>query len=188
MVFLYYSSKQLSRAKSPNLTAKLVSLSSQMLMCAPVRFTGLHVVLPTSSVPDSTIVDGQTNGLHNRMSVATRFLFHPTILIWLGPELRARTKIHTGSLMECWYGLRTFGIPTGNLPLTMAGHAVKLKEHSRWMRMRQDKEAIVPLSPPFFNPAMTNVVICPRNHDVLLGKGAINSRHPGNIRMRAILK
>jgi len=190
LVMLYYSSKTLkskyasTNGKHPPHFYKLAGLLMESM---PLRISSFQFCLPDD--------------------VAARF-FNPIVMIALGTERRVRSRIHTGSLTECLYGLRTLGLPTEEIPLTSTGDGIKLKNHERWLQMQSAKEqaaaagAVVASSnnkdssgtvktTTTTTTTMTTQfpgVICPKNEDVLLGKGTVISRHPGNVRMRQILE
>ncbi|KAG7345161.1 hypothetical protein IV203_032692 [Nitzschia inconspicua] len=102
-------------------------------------------------------------------------------LLALGPEGRARTRVHTGSKTECQYSLQSFGIPAHQIPVNLNLGQLKIKAHQRWIDLRRMKETSVRRGTTF------NGIECPELNDLLFGRGRPIMRHPGNVLFRNIL-
>ena len=63
-----------------------------------------------------------------------------TVLTTAQTRARVRLRFHSGSLLETYYMLMTFGIPTKVLPVTLDGEA-EWEHHHEWVRMRVELEA-----------------------------------------------
>jgi hypothetical protein len=197
VVVFYYSSETLQRKYSHTngkYPPKMYQVGSLLLESMPLRISSFQLCLPDN--------------------ITARF-FNPIVMIVLGKERRVRSRMHTGSFTECLYGLRTFGLPTDEIPLTASGDGIKMKNHERWLQMQAGKEQFLSSTrmttlATMMNNRMNNSInnsinnsgggspitthvefpgiVCPNNDDVLLGKGTVISRHPGNVRMRLILE
>lgn len=123
-------------------------------------------------------------------------------LAWIGRAGRKVLRIHRGNRIECHYGLRSFGIPVGDVPQMHSGE-IKTKNHMRLIKVRmsmdewqvqQEKkfknrrkskksapEAIKPF-PGIECPEVDFVVLSYLKND----DGAQNN-HPGNIAFRKVM-
>jgi hypothetical protein len=79
--------------------------------------------------------------------------------------------------VECLFILMTFGIPKDLLPF-MSDGTPHLAAISDWLSMRMKEEETTPLS---------NRVVVPSKHDILLGRGKRVQESPGNFSFRHIL-
>ena len=80
------------------------------------------------------------------------------------------------------YGLRSFGIPTDQIPLNSNTGQIKNKVHLKWIELRQVKERAVASGQQFQG------IECPSMNDLLFGKGRPIMRHPGNVLLRNMLE
>ena len=80
------------------------------------------------------------------------------------------------------YGLRSFGIPTQQIPLNSNSGQVKNKTHLKWIELRRVKERAVASGQQFKG------IECPSLNDLLFGKGRPIMRHPGNVLLRNMLE
>ena len=96
-------------------------------------------------------------------------------------------RVHVGSPIECDYKLRSFGIPTDDIPRTHT-HSIKLKNHMRLLKVRKTIDS-------FREQAMAtngykNVTFphieCPQTNCILFGRYAWD--HPGNIEFRGLIQ
>lgn len=96
-------------------------------------------------------------------------------------------RIHIGTPMECDYKLRSFGIPTDDIPRTHT-HTIKVKNHIRLIKVRKlvdgfvDKAVTANELPDVRFPGIE----CPEVNCVLFGRYAWD--HPGNIEFRGLLR
>ena len=122
-VVVFYHSSQTLQSKYAHTSGKhppkIYQLASLLLESMPLRMSSFQLCLPDN--------------------IAARF-FNPLVMIALGKERRVRSRMHTGSLTECLYGLRTLGLPTDEIPLTSSGDGIKMKNHERWLQMQAAKE------------------------------------------------
>mmetsp|Transcript_9316 Transcript_9316/g.23169 ORF Transcript_9316/g.23169 Transcript_9316/m.23169 type:complete len:501 (+) Transcript_9316:122-1624(+) len=109
------------------------------------------------------------------------------VIFFLGLNGRKMLRIHTGTPLECDYTLRSFGIPTDDIPRTYT-HTIKVKNHNRFIKVRKSVDAFVE------NAFASNEVAfmrfpgieCPEVNCVLFGRYAWD--HPGNIEFRGLLR
>lgn len=82
--------------------------------CAPVRYTAMHFCMPNEPV--------------------YRF-FKTLIHALIRPEMRATTRFHNGSHMECNYALCQFGVPVDDIPKSVTG-TIKSRSIQKFVRAR----------------------------------------------------
>ena len=103
------------------------------------------------------------------------------LMLAIGPQSRARLRIHEGTHTEAQYSLMAFGVPVSALPVTYEGE-VKLQAHQRWISKRLVKEKILQEGKEFRGIDLPGV------NDVLLGRGKTVQDHCGNLKMRYIIE
>mmetsp|Transcript_13006 Transcript_13006/g.32830 ORF Transcript_13006/g.32830 Transcript_13006/m.32830 type:complete len:651 (-) Transcript_13006:320-2272(-) len=82
--------------------------------CAPVRYTAMHFCMPNEPV----------------------YKFFKTVVhALIQPQMRASTRFHIGSHMECNYALCQFGVPVDDIPKSITG-TIKSKSIQKFMRAR----------------------------------------------------
>mmetsp|Transcript_11103 Transcript_11103/g.26672 ORF Transcript_11103/g.26672 Transcript_11103/m.26672 type:complete len:701 (-) Transcript_11103:38-2140(-) len=86
----------------------------KMTNCAPVRYTAMHFCMPDEPV---------------------YFFFKTIVHSLIAPEMRASTRFHTGSHMECNYALCQFGIPVDDIPKSVTG-TIKNKSIQKFIKSR----------------------------------------------------
>jgi hypothetical protein len=86
----------------------------KMTNCMPVRYTAMHFCMPNESVYN---------------------FFKSWVYALIRPEMRASTRFHTGSQMECKYSLCQFGIPIDDIPTSVAG-AIKSRSIQKFIKAR----------------------------------------------------
>ena len=134
---------------------------------APVRWSAAHLCLPD---------DGPVHQFIKAM-----------VVFCAGPNGRLILRTHTGTPLECDYKLRSFGIPTDDIPRTYT-HTIKLKNHTRLIKARKVIDTFMK------NSMVTNeaknvrfpLIECPEINCVIFGKYAWD--HPGNIEFRGLLR
>jgi len=90
----------------------------KMTNCVPVRYTAMHFCMPNEPV----------------------YNFFKTIVhALIRPEMRASTRFHTGSHMECNYALCQFGIPVDDIPKSVTG-TIKSKSIQKFIKARMAME------------------------------------------------
>jgi hypothetical protein len=107
-------------------------------------------------------------------------------LFLLGVKGRSMLRIHVGTPIECDYKLRSFGIPTDDIPRTHT-HTIKLKNHNKLLKIRKSRDE-------FIQEAKINKITdirflgieCPEINCVLFGRYAWD--HPGNVEFRGLLR
>lgn len=96
---------------------------SELMKCAPVRWSAMHVCLPEGPL----------------FSMLKALL----VIVLVGTNERLRIKFYSGGLhnMETQYKLMSFGIPIQELPVTHSG-TIKKKNHALWIKVRklEDRE------------------------------------------------
>mmetsp|Transcript_10956 Transcript_10956/g.25949 ORF Transcript_10956/g.25949 Transcript_10956/m.25949 type:complete len:550 (-) Transcript_10956:287-1936(-) len=92
----------------------------------PSRFSAIHLCLPN-------------HPMYNVVRSA--------MMLIMGKEARSRVRLHTGSLTECQYSLRPFGIPVGRLPSALEFNTTHRKDnianHTKWLRIQRAKEMTI---------------------------------------------
>ena len=104
-----------------------------------------------------------------------RFLFYCTCL-W------------PGSPTEILYSLKTFGIPVDQIPSDLSPNcSTILKNQIKWCEMNEAKDNSRMNNQLSFTASL-QIIQCPGQKDILLGKGRQIMKHPGNIEMRLLLE
>jgi hypothetical protein len=86
----------------------------KMTNCVPVRWTAMHFCMPNEPVYN---------------------FFKTVVHALIRPEMRASTRFHTGSQMECNYALCQFGIPVDDIPKSVTG-TIKSKSIQKFIKAR----------------------------------------------------
>jgi hypothetical protein len=130
---------------------------SELMKCAPVRWSAMHVCLP----------DGPFYSLLKALLV----------IVLVGKKERLRIKFYSGGLhnMETQYRLMSYGIPIQELPVTHSG-AIKKKNHAKWIKVRKlvDQEREIRAN------GASSFVENPGVFDVLFRRGGF-TYHYGNL-------
>jgi hypothetical protein len=148
--------------------------------CIPVRKSAVHMCLPPSPFYHAI------QGMYKLLSSV---------------QERTQTRIHVGSVTECLYSLKSFGIPVKRFPSNLNIYSRdSLNQQLDWIDFRTAFETMV-LEPRLIesvgvvdtdgggsNFYANDVILSPQNEDVLFGKGKPVMRHPGNVAMRNILE
>lgn len=122
---------------------------------------------------------------------------------------RIRSRVHYGTLMECFYALLTFGIPIESVPLSLDG-TLKKEQHMEWLRQRSHPGTISPIQsapsstfPPLTqcsdiarrgspsstqDPTQKDLIVSPSRNDVLFGRGRPIQEHHGNVVFNNLLE
>ncbi|KAL3910235.1 MAG: hypothetical protein SGILL_007772 [Bacillariaceae sp.] len=111
---------------------------------------------------------------------------------------RVRVRFHVGSITECVYALKSFGIPTKFFPLDLKRRARDYQKETQKCldqqiaidqiiegRQRLHDQGKLDGPYPFF--AM-DLILIPRWEDCLFGKGMPVMNHQGNVSMRKLLE
>eukprot|EP00537_Pseudo-nitzschia_pungens_P000664 CAMPEP_0172370992 /NCGR_PEP_ID=MMETSP1060-20121228/40774_1 /TAXON_ID=37318 /ORGANISM="Pseudo-nitzschia pungens, Strain cf. cingulata" /LENGTH=549 /DNA_ID=CAMNT_0013096479 /DNA_START=90 /DNA_END=1739 /DNA_ORIENTATION=+ len=92
----------------------------------PSRFSAIHLCL--SNHPMCNVV-------------------RSAMMLIMGKEARSRVRLHIGSLTECQYSLRPFGIPVDRLPSALEFNTTHRKDnianHTKWLRIQRAKEMTI---------------------------------------------
>lgn len=99
---------------------------------------------------------------------------------------RKMIRIHVGTPMECDYILRSFGIPTNDIPRTST-NTIKIKNHQRFIKIRKAKDDYI-LQQYQHNQHQHQFphIECPEINCILFGRCAWD--HAGNIEFRGIIE
>jgi len=89
---------------------------------------------------------------------------------------RHRVRLHFGSKEEILFRLQTFGIPTQDFPL-LENDDLDYTWHHEWIQMQRKRE----------EDLGSQLVIIPRKHDVLFGRGRDTRVHTGNMRAKHLV-
>jgi hypothetical protein len=162
----------------------------RLMSSIPIRVSAIHVCLHDDAI--SKIIKS-------------------VFLVAIGPEGRARTRIHTGmsqsiatsfgsistvhptyvtlllfvlkgSRTECQYALQSFGLPAQDLPVNTNSGKLKIKAHQKWIELRLRREEAAKSETEFHG------IECPDLKDLLLGRGRPIMRHPGNVLLRNLIE
>lgn len=128
----------------------------------PIRLSAVHLCLPNT--PFSRILKAG-------------------ILLSMTTEQRYRVRICFDDLhsSETQSHLKTFGIPTLDIPCTGSG-VIKSKYHLQWLKARAALDDLKETGFAF------HVVVHPGKHDVLFSQGGGKVRHTGNLYFREVLE
>jgi len=111
----------------------------------------------------------------------------------LNSSYKLRYKVHIGEPLEIRYKLQGYGIPVDLLPVT---HTMTMKRqtHLQWINFRKFIEQIdsgktkttSKIKTPLLRD-LSDIVECPRSHDVIIGK-AKYTNNPGNVFYRSLIE
>ena len=82
--------------------------------------------------------------------------------------------------MECIYALQSFGITSKQIPLNTSTGELNLTNHNRWLQLCAAKEENLKLH--------KRIIECPNHSDILLGRGLVVMKHPGNALFRNVIQ
>jgi hypothetical protein len=103
------------------------------------------------------------------------------LVLDMGQTRRMRTRSHHGSHSEVQYSLMSFGIPVDIFPLTYDG-GVKVAQQAKWIARRKIKDRHIQQHGTFEG------VELPGRDDILFGRGRKYQFHPGNNKMRVLVR
>ena len=149
----------------------ILYLIKRFFKVVPMRWTAAHLCIPNEPVYRA---------------------INPLIIFFLGLNGRRMLRVHAGTPVECDYNLRSFGIPTDDIPRTNTG-SIKLKNHTTLIKVQMNMDAFLKEaretggdqtagSGHGFEPGIE----CPEIKCVLFGRYAWD--HPGNIEFRGLLQ
>jgi hypothetical protein len=136
-------------------------VSKKLIPAIPFRISAMHCYIP----------------VNDQLSHMAKTMF----LLAIGPELRSRLRIHTGSTTECLYIVQTYGIHSFLVPINAKTGERKTDYHEKWLQQQDLKEAYLKRRQEFGG------IECPRHADVLFGRGWPTIKHPGNTLYRHVL-
>lgn len=166
----------------PPFDVRMVPTAVRGIMAIPVRYVVFH---------------------HCFSDERYRFILQMGLRL-LSQDLRARTKLHFGTPLECMYDLMGFGIMNKTLPFDLHGQP-KMKPQLDWIKMRAIQENMIregklralsqirrfqgdEIGGKSSHQSQLSVIVVPALVDILLGRGGekINS-HPGNIELHRLV-
>lgn len=152
-----------SFGRDPRTISKLMS---RYLDAAPLRWSAIHLC-----IPDDPIYN----------------LMKSLLLFFIGSNKRRMLRMHVGSPVECDYKLRSFGIPTEDIPRTHT-NTIKLKNHTRLIKGRKVIDSFVEkaMITNGTNDVKFPGIECPEINCVLFGRHSWD--HPGNVEFRGLLQ
>lgn len=127
--------------------------STRLALACPIHWSGLHLAC-----------DDRTDAILSRASIAI-----------MPAQMRAKTKLHFGSHVECQYLLSTFGIKRESLPLAPSTDAMILTGHLEWYHHCLMRENTCDSPDQEYHPA---------SNDVFFAGRRING--DGNVRLRSM--
>ncbi|KAL3936496.1 MAG: hypothetical protein SGBAC_008198 [Bacillariaceae sp.] len=81
-------------------------------------------------------------GYHWCLDDPTQLIFGKMAVSLMPPRLRAKTKMHFGSHVECQYLLASYGIPREALPFSDRNNEVDLSYHKYWLKQCAQQEEV----------------------------------------------
>lgn len=139
-------------------------LIKRFFAAVPLRWSAAHLCIPNDPL------------LH---------VVKALVLFIIGQNGRRILRIHVGTPVECDYALRSFGIPTEDIPRTFT-HTIKTKNHARLIKIRRVVDAFVEKASETDEDFRFPGIECPEINCVLFGKHAWD--YPGNVEFRGILR
>ncbi|KAL3904358.1 MAG: hypothetical protein SGILL_010102 [Bacillariaceae sp.] len=152
----------------------------RLFACSPVRFSCIHFCFPALSFSPNVESKGVAS-LKAPPLCCNYNAFTQSAASLLGRDERVRTKLHTGSIIECHEKLGEYGINPDSIPMTSTGR-VKLRDHEKWIMIQLGRERTQQQGQRF------PIVECPVGKHILLVKGRRIARHEGNMRLRSMLQ
>jgi hypothetical protein len=135
-------------------------------------------------------------GAHYCVQDAHLRLFMSSIRVAMSREVRLRSRVHHGSHEECLYTLMTFGVPRKCFPISHSGELL-VEKHNEFVTMRRHQEEleanrmmVAANNNNKNNNATRNtleIIVIPKNVDVLLGRGRPFQEHAGNVKCNYIV-
>ncbi len=128
-------------------------------------------------------------------------LLQPIMLMAIGNTGRKLLKIHSGTNIECYYSLKSFGIQPDDFPRTFSG-SIKTRQHVRMLKFRAAMEHYIEQQCSthangdyrnFYTPGQKATtkpfphIQCPEINAVLFHKNGVAWDFPGNVRFREFL-
>mmetsp|Transcript_4289 Transcript_4289/g.10016 ORF Transcript_4289/g.10016 Transcript_4289/m.10016 type:complete len:471 (+) Transcript_4289:57-1469(+) len=114
---------------------------------------------------------------------AQQFVLSSVMVKVMQANMRARVRLHFGSLTECQYQLSTYGIAPQSLPLDAFGN-VNLDRHLRWVHSCVMEETLVEF--PISSSHALEPITTPNENDVLFTGGKVG-KHIGNQRFKSYI-
>ena len=142
----------------------------------PIRVTGVHYCFPSRS--DHNTSRGGSDLLftkNNKLVLMANFYRN------FAKQLLTRTRVHTGSPVECMYALKTFGIDSKSIPLNTSTNELDVTYLNQWLQLCQAKETMT-------TKMKKQIIDCPNHTDILSGRGCLVMNHPGNLLFRNIVQ
>mmetsp|Transcript_19483 Transcript_19483/g.40948 ORF Transcript_19483/g.40948 Transcript_19483/m.40948 type:complete len:508 (-) Transcript_19483:493-2016(-) len=107
--------------------------------------------------------------------------FRTLILVHISQHNRPKLLIHLGESVELRYLLRSYGMPTEHIPISVTG-TLKLGYVKQWMRAREVIEE------NYASDSNTETIVeCPQLDDVLFRQGISLNSNPGNAMVRRLI-
>jgi len=150
-------------------------ISRRVMDAVPTRYSAIHLCFPDA--PFS-------------------YICKSAILLSIGKENRSRVRFHIGSITECHYSLKSFGIQVHRLPIVLELNTSHRKdnitEHTKWLRMQSSKEDYIRsidinYGMDAVNYVRLSFIECPYHEDCLFGRGREVMKHAGNVAMRRLI-
>lgn len=135
-------------------------------------------------------------GWHTCLSSSLRSRAIKALVLWfIQGDLRLLTRFHIGSQTECDYALRSFGIPTENIPRSSTG-TIKNAYHKSYLKTRsliedRRKERAGGNYGLYYSSSSSQTAFpaieCPEINSFLVRRNGAAWNYPGNIRLRSFL-
>mmetsp|Transcript_3739 Transcript_3739/g.9787 ORF Transcript_3739/g.9787 Transcript_3739/m.9787 type:complete len:768 (-) Transcript_3739:404-2707(-) len=150
----------------------------------PMRMGAYHLCIPSENKSGRVGKKAKAGSGGEGVSSGIAHLIKTMAVISIGSELRPHLRFHTGSVLECFYALQSFGIHSDQIPVNTSSGKLKTKQHLKWMELRRLKEESLKNDEHKFD----RIIECPKQNDVLFGRGRPIMRHPGNAVFRSIIQ
>jgi hypothetical protein len=150
-------------------------ISTKVMEAVPTRFSAFHLCFPDAPIS---------------------YICKSALLLTIGKENRSRVRFHIGSITECHYSLKSFGIQVHRLPtvleLNTSHRKDNITEHTKWLRMQSSKENYIKnidinYGMDAVNYVRLSFIECPYHEDCLFGRGREIMKHAGNVAMRRLI-
>lgn len=147
----------------------------------PMRMGAFHCCIPSEVMSDKgKKVKDNGGGISSGMAQLIKAMF----VVSVGPKVRPHLRFHTGSVVECVYALQSFGINSDQIPINGSTGKLKTKHHLKWLEFRRRKEESLRQHSNEFD----RIIECPKQSDILFGRGRPIMRHPGNAVLRNVIE
>jgi len=152
--------------------------------CVPLRLGAYHCCIPSEVKSGRVAKKNKDNNGSGGVSTGMAQVIKAMAVLGMSSKLRPHLRFHTGSVVECIYALQSFGIHSDQIPVNSSSGKLKTKQHLKWLELRRLKEE----SLKHHGHEFDRIIECPKQTDVLFGRGRPIMRHPGNAILRSVVQ